>query len=73
MTEEARVDREECLKLAVEVLNVRNSWMVEHADIAIVLWDGNKGGTHNVLQQLIEKRIPFYWLNPVSQKIWPCL
>lgn len=73
MDEEARHARETYLKSAVDILHVRNSWMVEHADIAIVVWDGNKGGTHNVLQQLIEKKIPFHWLNPVSQKIWACL
>lgn len=73
MSDEDKKWREICLKSAVQVMNVKNSWMVEHADIAIVVWDANKGGTHNVLQQLVENQKPFYWLNPVSQKIWECI
>lgn len=58
---------------AAQVLNIRNSMMLEKADMGIVVWDGNKGGTHNVVQQLIENKKPFYWINPVSEKIWKCL
>ena len=65
--------REGLLKTAVEVREVKNSWMVEECDMGIVVWDGNKGGTHNVLQQLIEKKKPFIWLNPVSCKIYHCI
>ena len=61
------------IKGAKEVLDVRNSYMVEHCDLALVVWDGNKGGTHNVLQQLIEKKKDFYWINPVKEVIWSCI
>lgn len=57
---------------AVEVRKVKNSWMVEECEMGIVIWDGNKGGTHNVVQQLIEKKKPFIWINPVSEKVWHC-
>lgn len=64
--------RDELLADAKEVKAIRNSKMVEMADVGLVVWDGNKGGTHNVVQQLVEKNKGFYWVNPVSQKIWDC-
>ena len=67
-----RVMREQLLKEAKEIKKVKNSWMVENCDTAIVVWDGNKGGTHNVLQQLIEKQKNFHWVNPVSKVVWKC-
>ncbi len=72
MNEEAAISREKYLNQAASIMKVKNSWMVEHADFAIVVFDGNKGGTHNVFQQLIEKKIDFYWINPVSQVVWKC-
>lgn len=64
--------RERLMKTAANVYAVRNSKMVEDADWALVVFDGNKGGTHNVFQQLIEKKKPFVWINPVGKKIWAC-
>ncbi len=72
MSKEASLARSEYLKQASSIMKVKNSWMVEHADVAIVVFDGNKGGTHNVFQQLVEKKIDFYWINPVSQVVWKC-
>lgn len=72
MSEESRLVREQYLKSAASIMKVKNSWMVEHADIAIVVFDGNKGGTANVFQQLVEKKISFYWINPVAQVVWEC-
>lgn len=70
-TEDATL-RKKLISEAKEVKSVRNSWMVENCDIGIVVWDGNKGGTHNVLQQLVEKKKNFYWINPVLRKTWKC-
>lgn len=67
-----RVKREELLRSAKEIKKVKNSWMVENSDTAIVVWDGNKGGTHNVVQQLIEKKKDFWWINPVGKVVWKC-
>ncbi len=64
--------REYFLNNSIRKMNVKNSWMVENADMGIVVWDGNKGGTHNVLQQLVENKKDFIWINPVSQKIYYC-
>lgn len=57
---------------ASSTIMMKNSLMVEKSDMGIVVWDGNKGGTHNVVQQLIEKNKPFVWINPAGQKIWKC-
>lgn len=72
MTQNAKYFREDLLKIAKEIKYVKNSWMVDHCDVAIVIFDGNKGGTHNVFQQLIEKKKNFYWINPVAEVIWKC-
>ena len=72
MDAETKKRRQDLLSFAKEIKYVKNSWMIEHSDCAIVVWDGNKGGTHNVLQQLVEKQLPFIWINPVGQKIWHC-
>lgn len=71
MTKEEAEERGSILKLATTIKNVKNSWMVEKADCGIIVWDGNKGGTHNVFQQMIENKKPFAWINPVWQKtVW---
>jgi uncharacterized phage-like protein YoqJ len=51
---------------------IRNSIMLERSESGIVVWDGNKGGTHNVVQQLVEHSKPFIWINPVNNKLWEC-
>lgn len=64
--------RDHLTAAATKVSHVRNRYMVERAQAGIVVWDGNKGGTHNVVQQMVEANKPFWWLNPVAQKIWRC-
>ena len=64
--------RKQLLESAKEIKEVKNSWMVEHCDIGIAIFDGNKGGTANVFQQFIEKRRNFYWINPVGKVTWKC-
>lgn len=72
MTEDEQQIRKMCMFAAKDTWHIRNSQMIEKADAAIVVFDGNKGGTHNCFQQLIEKQKPFVWINPVSKKIWDC-
>ena len=64
--------RDRMIAGASKVSHVRNRHMVERAQAGIAVWDGNKGGTHNVVQQMVEAQRPFWWLNPVSQRIWRC-
>lgn len=70
MDNTSKIHRAQCIEHASKVMSCRNSHMVEKADAALVVFDGNKGGTHNVFQQLIESSIPFVWINPVGKKIW---
>lgn len=72
MEENERLLRKQLLASAKEIKQVKNSWMVEHCDIGITCFDGNKGGTHNVFQQFIENRKNFYWINPVGKVTWKC-
>jgi len=72
MDEQSASDRKLLIESAAQILKCRNSIMVEKADAALVVFDGNKGGTHNVFQQLIENKKPFVWINPVGRKIWEC-
>lgn len=72
MEAEDRLLRDELIGSALEVLHVRNSYMVENCDSAIVVWDGNKGGTHNCFQQLVESKKDFWWVNPVKKTAVLC-
>ena len=67
-----KVMRDQLLSEAKEIKKVKNSWMVENCDTAIVIFDGNKGGTANVVQQLVEKKKNFFWINPVGKVVWKC-
>ena len=69
MSEEDAAVREELINKAWAVYNVRNSQMVEDCDKGIIVWDGNKGGTHNVFQQMVEKGKPFVWIEPRHKKV----
>lgn len=64
--------RQYCLSKAAEIWPIRNSQMIKKSDAGIIVFDGNKGGTHNVFQQMVEYRKSFIWINPVGLKIWEC-
>lgn len=55
-------------KAYMEMYGVRNSTMIDNCDEAIVVWDGNKGGTHNCFQQLIECGKEFVWIEPQNKR-----
>ncbi len=72
MDSQSVAHREICLQDAVEIKKIRNSSMINLSEGGIIVWDGNKGGTHNVLQQMLEKQKDFVWINPVAEKVWKC-
>ena len=72
MEVEDRILRDDLIKAASEVQYVRNRFMIEACDTAIIVWDGNKGGTHNCLQQVIEAKKDFWWVNPVKKTVVLC-
>lgn len=69
MSEEDAQYREELIKLAWGIKKVKNSRMVEDCDMGIIVWDGNKGGTHNVFQQMVEAGKNFWWIEPTNKKV----
>ena len=72
MDHEESVLRDYLISAANKISYGRNRYMVEKSQVGIAVWDGNKGGTHNVVQQMVEAHKPFWWINPVAQKIWRC-
>lgn len=70
MSDEDSKLRERLLDQAWQIKKVRNSKMVEDADKGIIVWDGNKGGTHNVFQQMIECGKPFVWIEPKNKRVY---
>lgn len=64
--------REQFLKVAKEIKKVKNSWMVDHADVGIAVWSGQKGGTYNVVEQFVSSKTNFFWVNPVGKVTWKC-
>lgn len=68
--EEDEKESRSCLiECARCIKKVRNSQMVSEADNGIIVWDGSKGDTHNVFQQMIEADKPVYWIEPKHKKI----
>lgn len=67
MTSEDKQYRQQIIEKSFR-LNLRNSYMVENCDIGIIVFDGNKGGTHNVFQQMLEVKKPFIWIEPNGKK-----
>ena len=72
MAEHEALLRRNLLSKASKIWRIKNSTMVKEADMGILVFDGNKGGTHNVFQQMVENKKPFMWINPVGEKIWEC-
>lgn len=70
MDEDSAKYRDKLLSAAGKIMEIRNSGMINIADAGIIVWDGNKGGTHNVFQQMIEKNKHIIWINPVGKKVW---
>lgn len=72
MDESEKELRNWCLNHAADVWKIKNSQMVLRSDAGIVVFDGNKSGTHNVVQQLVEHNKSFVWINPAGKKVWEC-
>lgn len=51
------------------LMQVRNKYMVDKADIVLSVWNGTKGGTANCLDYAEIKNKPIYNISPASLKI----
>ena len=69
MSEQDKELRTRLIDKSWGILKVKNSQMVENCDSGIIVWDGNKGGTYNVFQQMVEKKKPFYWIEPINKQL----
>lgn len=41
------------------LMQVRNEWMVDHADMVLALWSGSSGGTRNCLSYATARNVPY--------------
>jgi len=53
------------------LLQIRNVWMKDNSDTAIILWDGSKGGTFNFRTSHIAdtRCIPHVWIKPATMEV----
>lgn len=72
MSAEDSAHRSLLIDRASNRLLIKNSLMVEKCHYGIIVFDGNKGGTQNVFQQMIEKHKSFIWINPEWETITTC-
>lgn len=70
MSIEEQERRKQLIDKAEKVFKVRNSEMLSMSDKGIIVWDGNKGGTHNVFQQMLENKKGFIWIEPKSLNLY---
>lgn len=51
-------------------MQLRNMYMVDHADCVIAVWKtGKSGGTANTLKYAIKKRTPILWIEPIARTV----
>ena len=70
MSDKDKKFRQLLMAKSFQVYKRRNSVMVMDCESAIVVWDGNKGGTNNCFQQLLEHKKPVTWINPITCKVY---
>lgn len=49
---------------AVEKMQIRNKWMVDHCDVLLAVWDGTAGGTANCVRYAEKKKKQIVRINP---------
>lgn len=49
---------------APQLMQIRNEYMVDRADLVLALWDGTSGGTGNCVRYAQRKGVPVAILNP---------
>jgi uncharacterized phage-like protein YoqJ len=53
------------------VYQVRNEWMVDHAQLVIAVWDGSAGGTGNCVKYALKQKKHIYRINPkTGERSW---
>jgi len=50
------------------VMQERNRWMIDRANVVVAIFDGTDGGTCNAVKYAIETRKPIFRYDPVTYK-----
>jgi len=50
-----------------EKMNIRNRYMVDHADALVAVWDGTDGGTANCVEYAQRQNKSIYRINPLTR------
>lgn len=50
------------------LLQKRNEFMVDQADLVLAVWNGWKGGTRNCVEYALKNRVPVWRLDPNTKK-----
>ena len=53
----------------IKKMQIRNEFMVDHADIVLACWDGSPGGTGNCMQYAIKQMKNWIRINPNNKLI----
>lgn len=51
------------------LMEKRNKYMVDNADIVVAVWNGFKGGTRNCVEYALRENVPVFRLDPKTRKI----
>lgn len=50
------------------LMQKRNEWMVDRADIVVAVWNGFKGGTRNCVEYALRNQVPVWRIDPKTRK-----
>jgi uncharacterized phage-like protein YoqJ len=51
------------------LMDKRNKYMVDNADLVVAVWNGWKGGTRNCVEYALRQQVPVWRLDPKTRKI----
>lgn len=51
------------------LMQKRNEWMVDRADIVVAVWTGFKGGTRNCIEYALRNQVPVWRIDPRTRKV----
>ena len=53
-----------------EKYQIRDEWMVDHADLLVAVWDGTRGGTGNTVKYAKLVKKPIWRIDPKEKKCY---
>ncbi len=52
-----------------ELMQVRNEYMVDNADLVVAVWNGFKGGTRNCVEYALKNQVPVWRIDPKTRRV----